>query len=362
MMRASRYCSKMPQFPSSAATASSLVFLAIYMLMPPAFPFPPITVFQAHLLAAFFTFSYVGSLYISKNARLRFSSKAVDTSGEMPRTREEEERWRDDPDVIKARLLAASLSTFVDCAAVFLLFWHLDGGRKALIRGSLSGVLIRLGFRSSKDAAEALLPCLTAPALFIGPIYVCFLSSTLPFQSEWSVRGTLLPIIWSWQGWRNYFVGPITEEIVFRACILAVYHAAGASRFKMIFLSPLWFGVAHLHHAWDVYNRYGQTSAALKRAALTTLFQLAYTTLFGFHCAFLFLRTGSLIPPILSHIFCNIMGLPGFGQDLTHFPHRRYPIIIAYILGVGAYVYTITNWTNVKHTMYWPIFNHAAPY
>ncbi|CAL1698868.1 unnamed protein product [Somion occarium] len=206
MMRASRYCSKMPQFPSSAATASSLVFLAIYMLMPPAFPFPPITVFQAHLLAAFFTFSYVGSLYISKNARLRFSSKAVDTSGEMPRTREEEERWRDDPDVIKARLLAASLSTFVDCAAVFLLFWHLDGGRKALIRGSLSGVLIRLGFRSSKDAAEALLPCLTAPALFIGPIYVCFLSSTLPFQSEWSVRGTLLPIIWSWQGWRNYFV------------------------------------------------------------------------------------------------------------------------------------------------------------
>lgn len=41
----------------------------------------------------------------------------------------------------------------------------------------------------------------------------------------------------------NLWQGPVTEEIVFRACILAVYHVAGASRSKMIFLSPLWFGV-----------------------------------------------------------------------------------------------------------------------
>lgn len=40
--------------------------------------------------------------------------------------------------------------------------------------------------------------------------------------------------------------GPVTEEIVFRACILAIYHVAGASRSKMIFLSPLWFGVGKL--------------------------------------------------------------------------------------------------------------------
>jgi hypothetical protein len=35
---------------------------------------------------------------------------------------------------------------------------------------------------------------------------------------------------------------PITEEIVFRACVLTVYHLADASRMKMIFLSPLVFG------------------------------------------------------------------------------------------------------------------------
>lgn len=109
-----------------------LALLIAYLLMPPGFPFPPISVFQAHLLAAFFTFSYVGSLYISKNARLRFSQKQIEGLNDQARTREEEERWRDDPDVIKARLLAASLSTFVDCFAVFLLFWKLDGGRKSV--------------------------------------------------------------------------------------------------------------------------------------------------------------------------------------------------------------------------------------
>lgn len=59
----------------------------------------------------------------------------------------------------------------------------------------------------------------------------------------------------------------------------------------MIFLSPLLFGAgegpclheanswnheltsldtAHVHHAWETYNRYGCTPAAMKRAAIVT--------------------------------------------------------------------------------------------
>lgn len=60
----------------------------------------------------------------------------------------------------------------------------------------------------------------------------------------------------------------------------------------MIFLSPLLFGAgedpflhvlgnpwnheltsldtAHLHHAWETYNRYGRSPAAMKRAAIGT--------------------------------------------------------------------------------------------
>ncbi len=95
---------------------------------------------------------------------------------------------------------------------------------------------------------------------------------------------------------KPFLQGPITEEVVFRACILAVYHMAGVSRKKMIFLSPLAFGVgksarllpsvsgsfmtmcaymsiqpqAHLHHAWDTYNRYGRTASALRIATTQT--------------------------------------------------------------------------------------------
>ena len=53
------------------------------------------------------------------------------------------------------------------------------------------------------------------------------------------------------------------------------------------------------------------------------MFQLAYTSLFGFHCAFLLLRTGALLPSLLAHIFCNLMGLPQLGAHLAAFPARR---------------------------------------
>ena len=53
------------------------------------------------------------------------------------------------------------------------------------------------------------------------------------------------------------------------------------------------------------------------------VFQLAYTSLFGFHCAYLFLRTGSLLPPTVSHVFCNIMGLPQYGAHMETFPKWR---------------------------------------
>lgn len=63
---------------------------------------------------------------------------------------------------------------------------------------------------------------------------------------------------------------------------------SGASANRMIFLGPLSFGIgmlvfsfvgpshepryvlthlsAHVHHAWDTYNRFGRTAGAAKRA------------------------------------------------------------------------------------------------
>lgn len=54
-----------------------------------------------------------------------------------------------------------------------------------------------------------------------------------------------------------------------------------------------------------------------------TVFQFTYTTLFGFHCAYLFVRSGSVLPPLFAHVFCNIMGVPQLQAELRWHPHRK---------------------------------------
>ncbi len=56
---------------------------------------------------------------------------------------------------------------------------------------------------------------------------------------------------------------------------------------------------------------------------VVTVFQFTYTTLFGFHTAFLFLCTNSMLSSISAHIFCNIMGLPQLQAELRWYPRRR---------------------------------------
>ena len=90
--------------------------------MPFSFSQPPISVSTAHAFAAFFAFSYVGSLYLSKNARLKFKRETSPGAKDgEEREKELGERWRNDPDVIRARLIAAILSTVVSvCVVVWL--------------------------------------------------------------------------------------------------------------------------------------------------------------------------------------------------------------------------------------------------
>jgi len=314
--------------------------------MPLVFPIPPLSTRGANIVALSFASSYVVSLYLSKHARLWNSPKP---SG--PNANASQNRTRDDPNVIKARMLAASISTILSCVIVFLLVWHIVDDLDNNASLAFDSTMARLGLTLFEDHSP--LPYLVTPILYLGPLYATFLGSKLPFQSSWSWDYDVMPVFNTWVGVRNYFFGPITEELVFRASVLAVYHLAGISRNKMIFLSPLLFGLAHLHHAWEIYNNEGKTVAAAKRALLVILFQLAYTTLFGYHCAFLFLRTGSVYPPLFSHMFCNFMGLPQIIYELQVFRHRRGSIVFMYSLGIVGYIYTMRNWTLDTDSLYW---------
>ena len=93
---------------------------------------PLLSTTSAHLISLLLGITYVGSLYLSKNARLFFVSTPAATpqgNGNIPRGRLKEERWRDDPDVIRARIFAVSVATVVCCLGVFVMLWSQVGGK-----------------------------------------------------------------------------------------------------------------------------------------------------------------------------------------------------------------------------------------
>jgi prenyl protein peptidase len=79
---------------------------------------------------------------------------------------------------------------------------------------------------------------------------------------------------------------------------------------QIIFLTPLYFGIAHLHHLYEF--RITHSEVPLLVAILRSLFQFTYTSLFGFFAAFVYIRTGNVYTCMLAHTFCNWMGLPRF--------------------------------------------------
>ncbi|KDR77595.1 hypothetical protein GALMADRAFT_245743 [Galerina marginata CBS 339.88] len=319
---------------------------------------PLLSTSSAHLMSLGLAVIYVGSLYLSKNARLSFAKapRSAKGDGSEPRGKEKNERWRDDPDVIRARLVAVSVATLVCCLCVFGVLWAHVGGTLRNLDLAADATLLRLGLPLSFEFRfKDVYPHLVTPILFIGPLFGGYLGKELPGQRNWLWESHMKARFLSIQGVRNYCVAPLTEEIVFRGCVLAIYHLSGASRTRMIFLAPLTFGMAHIHHAWDTYNTHGRHYAALKRAIITSCFQLGYTTLFGFHVSYLFLRTGSIFPPITAHIVCNIMGIPEIGYELRKFQRYRHAIISIYLIGIVGFVYTLTRWTRTDDNFYWAV-------
>lgn len=77
---------------------------------------------------------------------------------------------------------------------------------------------------------------------------------------------------------------------------------------RTILVSPLVFGLAHVHHLYEF--RVTHPGVPLAAALLRSLFQLGYTTLFGAYATLVFLRSGSLLAVFAVHVLCNCMGLP----------------------------------------------------
>lgn len=205
---------------------------------------------------------------------------------------------RDAPSVIRARIRSVTLSCLLCTLSTFAIL-----SKAASI--PLPTILHLTGFwpPALLDSLRTLL--LTA-LLFTGPLF-----RSLIVDSGYHAWADLSPLteLWTeWTTWRNLVAGPVTEELLFRSASVPLMLLAQTSMTRTIFLSPVIFGLAHVHHFYEFRLSHPQIPAvaALARSA----FQFAYTTLFGAYATFLFVRSGSLLAVCMVHTFCNCMGLP----------------------------------------------------
>jgi hypothetical protein len=97
-----------PQLSSSLSAPCTL------LQMPPIYvSLYPLSTFSSHALALLFSSSYVGSLYLAKNARIRFTEPDV--------RHQVQPGSRDDPAVIRARLTVVTIASTFTCGVVYFL-------------------------------------------------------------------------------------------------------------------------------------------------------------------------------------------------------------------------------------------------
>lgn len=138
-----------------------------------------------------------------------------------------------------------------------------------------------------------------------------------------------------WKNIRNLVVAPWTEEVVFRGVMVPALLGSGMSPLRVTLVSPLCFGVAHIHHAMARLSK----GERLQSVLIVTAFQFVYTSLFGSYSAYAFIRTGSVTAVTMSHAYCNWMGLPDFNFVQPNHPMYRHKVILlaAFIIGVFAF-------------------------
>ncbi|PSK57894.1 hypothetical protein B9Z65_9096 [Elsinoe australis] len=176
--------------------------------------------------------------------------------------------------------------------------------------------------------------------LFAGPLYEAgIVDGGWRYWIDW--RNIKEEVYDDWVGWRNYVVGPVSEELIFRSLNISLLLCAWTPARKIVWEAPLLFGIAHLHHLNEfiiTHKRPSQsyfsairTPAIILPGIARTVFQLGFTSVFGMFVTFVFLRTGNVYSCILAHTFCNWMGFPRLwgrlgqveGEEMAHVSHDK---------------------------------------
>ncbi|KKY38621.1 putative abi-domain-containing protein [Diaporthe ampelina] len=237
---------------------------------------PPITTSTAVSLLVLYTLLYVAPFYLS------------------PKTRPSPTLSRDAPHVIRARIASVTLTCAAASLTTLAVLTRVGGH-------GLGAALHELGCWPA-GLGEALRALLLTALLFLGPLF-----ESLVVEGGWRDWATLEPakeVLRDITAWRNI----VAVEILFRSASVPLMVLARTPLARTILVSPLVFGLAHVHHLYEF--RVTHPGVPLAAALLRSLFQLGYTTLFGAYATLVFLRSGSLLAVFAVHVLCNCMGLP----------------------------------------------------
>lgn len=227
---------------------------------------------------------------------------------------------RDDPLVVKTRLAGALVGTMGGVALFHRLIDY---------KTIDSDFFKLLGLRSPGFFPAMLSSIGLTGTLFAGPIIqLCVQPSTIDESQE--VPSFLL-------SFRTLIAAPVTEEIVYRACLIPLLINFCETEAQLIFIVPLFFGIAHTHH---LYEKIFILKQDIKFSIFQTIIQLTYTTIFGAMSTFFYLRTAHLPAVIAMHSMCNYFGLPNFVRVWFE-PNRLKRVVLVgfYVLGLVGFVF-----------------------
>ncbi|KAJ0393857.1 hypothetical protein P43SY_005979 [Pythium insidiosum] len=220
---------------------------------------------------------------------------------------------RDHPTHILARFLLVCIFCAL-CPFVLAMFYEYDEASISFAEW--------LGIRYQGLLAAIVVPLAVTAMLFAGSLIanaLRFISISRQFHQDgawlalknstlyYSITHDKLPSL------RNFVLGPLTEEFVFRSCMVPLLICADFTAKQIIIGSPLTFGVG---------------------------FQLIYTSLFGAYATFIYLRTGHFVSIFLIHVFCNVMGLPDLSFFNPESSLHSFRIVILASYAIGIYLFS----------------------
>lgn len=234
---------------------------------------------------------------------------------------------RDHPQTIKNRTIRITIASILSCCLLYF------SASPSLNDKSGQTLFKYIGIRSTSLPQAVLCPSLLLFLLFLGPIFNLLVDGDFSTYLVGQIDFKDIKVV------RNLVIAPFFEELVFRGCMIPLLYPS-FSNWSML-LAPLFFGIAHIHHAYALYL---SQTCRVSDIILMTIFQTFYTTIFGVLSSFIFIRTNHLLAVCISHSFCNLMGFPDLESVFSH--KYKIPICFMYCLGLVLFLYTLYPLTN----------------